>query len=154
MAQQIQAMEKLRELPKINYSDPVEVEARIKQFFKFCEEVEMRPTVELMALAIGVSRKTLWAWEQEGNTRGEIISRAKQCLAALMEQWGITGRVNPAAMCFLMKNHFGYHDDIRIEPVQTNKLDSLPTKEEIVRKLPGKSTDDENDVDLSELLEE
>jgi hypothetical protein len=53
-----------------------------------------------------------------------------------------------------MKNHFGYHDDIRIEPVQTNKLDSLPTKEEIVRKLPGKISDNDNDVDLSELLEE
>ena len=47
MAQQIQAMEKLRELPQINHADSQEVERRIKYFFNFCVENELRPTVEL-----------------------------------------------------------------------------------------------------------
>jgi hypothetical protein len=87
LAEQVRVMEKIRELPKINFSDPVEIEERIKFFFNFCTENDLRPTVELMALSIGVSRVSLWKWEQEGSTRGEIIRGAKQVLAALMEQW-------------------------------------------------------------------
>lgn len=154
MTQQIRVMETMRELPKINFSDPVEIEGRIKQFFNLCSENNLRPTVELMALSIGVSRTALWKWEQEGSTRGEIIRGAKQVLAALMEQWGVSGKINPATMCFLLKNHHGYSDTYQIEPVQTNKLDSLPTREEIVRKLPSSVNDEYNDQDLTGLLED
>lgn len=80
MARQIQAMETLRELPQINYADYQEVEERIKYFFNFCVENELRPTVELMALSVGVSRQALWQWEQEGSARGKVISSAKQTL--------------------------------------------------------------------------
>jgi hypothetical protein len=67
---------------------------------------------------------------------------------------GVSGKINPATLCFLMKNHHGYSDTYQIEPVQSNKLDSLPTKEEIVRKLPGPVNDEDNDPDLLGLLED
>lgn len=162
MAQQIQAMETLRELPQINYADCQEVEERIKYFFNFCVENELRPTVELMALSVGVSRQALWQWEQEGSARGKVISSAKQTLGALMEQWGVCGKINPTTMIFLLKNHHGYKDEISIEPVQhTNSLAALPDKSEILRRLPQKTeilprigNQSENEPDLSELLKE
>lgn len=154
MAAQVRAMEKIRELPKIDYSDPQEIENRIKFFFEFCAENNLRPTVELMALCIGVSRMALWRWEQEGKERGEIISSAKQVLAAMMEQWGVRGKINPAAMCFLMKNHFHYADTYQIEPVQQNNLDSLPSAQDIRRRIPQNIQTDESEPDLLELLEE
>ena len=162
MAQQIQAIEKLRELPQINHADSQEVERRIKYFFNFCVENELRPTVELMALSVGVSRQSLWQWEQEGSARGKVISSAKQTLGALMEQWGVCGKINPTTMIFLLKNHHGYKDEISIEPVQrTNGLAALPDKSEILRRipqkpevLPGIETKADGEPDLSEILDE
>ena len=68
-----------------------------------------------MALCLGTTRVTLWEWQKKGGRRGELITLAKQVLAALLEQWGVTGKINPAALCFMMKNHYGYHDDTKIE---------------------------------------
>lgn len=149
MAAQVRAMEELRELPAIDYKDPRQIEERIKLFFNFCAQNELRPTVELMALSIGVSRVSLWYWEQEGSRRGEVISKAKQLLAALIEQWGVCGKINPSVMIFLQKNHFGYKDNITLEANQTtNSLDALPTAAEVRQRLPQiAKTDTEPDLD-------
>ena len=154
MAMQVLATEELRELPQIIYTSPTELENRIKYYFDWCVKYQMRPSVELMALCIGVSRVSLWKWEQEGGSRGEIIQRAKQVLAALTEQWGITGKMNPAAFCFIMKNHFGYSDDYRLEAVPTNKLNALPTKEEITKRIPTGPIGLKSDPDIDGLLGE
>ncbi len=92
-----------------------EVEERVKYFFQWCVDNDVRPGVELMALSLGTTRQTLWNWQKEGGKRGEIITVAKQMLAALIENWGQTGKINPAALCFLMKNNFGYSDNVQLE---------------------------------------
>lgn len=56
---------------------------------------------------------------------------AKQVLAALLEQWGETGKINPAALCFMMKNHFGYQDNVQIQIEPRNALEATKTPEEI-----------------------
>lgn len=110
-----------------------EVEERVKYFFQWCADNDVRPGVELMALALGTTRQTLWNWQREGGKRGEIITIAKQMLAALIENWGQTGKINPAALCFLMKNNFGYSDNVQVE---VSKQENTPKQsiEEIAAK--------------------
>lgn len=94
-----------------------EVEQRISAFFQWCIDNDVRPGVELMALSLGTTRQTLWNWQKEGGRKGEIITQAKQMIAALTENWGQTGKINPAAFCFIMKNNFGYSDNVTVETI-------------------------------------
>lgn len=133
MSGTVAAIEELRELPKVNSNDPEELENRIQHFFAWCVEKQLRPGVELLALALGTTRQSLWNWEHEGGARGEIIGRAKQVLAALLEQWSLCGKLNPVTSCFLFKNHWNYKDQFSITTAQPN---NIPTKEEIIKSIP------------------
>lgn len=116
MAVMVKKMDELRCM-----SRPVtdsEVEERVKWFFQWCVDNDVRPGVELLALSLGTTRQTLWNWQQEGGRKGDIITQAKQMLAALVECWGQSGKLNPATFCFLMKNHFSYRDSVEVEAVQ------------------------------------
>lgn len=55
-----------------------------------------------------------------------MIDAAKQVIAALTEQWGLTNRLNVAAFCFLMKNNYGYSDSVTIDTVQNQS--NIPTQ--------------------------
>jgi hypothetical protein len=146
MCEMVGSIEKLRELPKCNWNDPDELEARVKYFFEFCIERQLRPGVELLALCIGVSRISLWKWQQAGGAKGEIIDRAKAVIAALLEQWSLQGKLNPTTSIFLLKNHFGYRDEQTLEVTPVNKLEALPTAEQVVKMIP--QDDFEQDVEI------
>ena len=120
MAALITNMEQLRALPVVR--EPNEVKERVRWFFQWCIDGEVRPGVELLALSLGCTRQTLLNWQHEGGVRGEVITAAKQAIAALTEQWGLTGKLNPAAFCFILKNHFNYVDSMVIDtsPNKTN----------------------------------
>ena len=96
----------------------------------------MRPGVENMALACGCSRQNLWQYQRSGSEIGEIITQAKQTLAALMETWSLEGRLNPATSCFLFKNHFGYSDTQRLEIEPQKPLGRTMTVEELRASVP------------------
>lgn len=125
----VQRMEELRGLNRPDTDEAVE--QRVKWFFEWCSTNDVRPGVELLALALGTTRQNLWLWQQRGDRRGQLITMAKQVLAALLEQWGETGKINPAALCFMMKNHFGYQDNVQIQIEPRNALEATKTPEEI-----------------------
>lgn len=125
----VQHMEELRGLNRPDTDEAIE--QRIKWFFEWCSTNDVRPGVELLALALGTTRQNLWLWQQRGDRRGQLITMAKQVLAALLEQWGETGKINPAALCFMMKNHFGYQDNVQIQIEPRKVLEAAKTPEEI-----------------------
>lgn len=125
----VQHMEELRGLNRTDTDEAIE--QRIKWFFEWCSTNDVRPGVELLALALGTTRQNLWLWQQRGDRRGQLITMAKQVLAALLEQWGETGKINPAALCFMMKNHFGYQDNVQIQIEPRKVLEAAKTPEEI-----------------------
>lgn len=130
MSALVMKMDELRNLPFVR--EPDEIRERIRYYFQRCIDNDLRPGVEGLALSLGTTRQTLWNWQQEGGKRGELVTMAKQVLAALLENWGISGKINPAALCFLMKNHYGYSDNISIEVGKENTA-QIPTasREEI-----------------------
>lgn len=74
MSELIIHMEQLRALPAVREAD--EVRERVKWFFQWCADGEVRPGVELLALSLGCTRQTLLNWQHEGSARGEVITAA------------------------------------------------------------------------------
>ena len=155
MSSLVEKMDVLRNLPDFDHRDPVALEERLQTYFDFCIENDLRPTVDGLSLACGVSRVTLWQWQQQGGQRGRLIENSKQLLAALLEQWAVCGRVNPATAIFLQKNHFGYRDCVDLVAVPaTNKLDSLESRDSIIRRLQSTQDLSGNEPSVAGLLEE
>ena len=155
MKEQLLLQQEIYKLPPCNHDDPEELESRIQWYFNWAAENGVRPTYTFLALAIGVTRQALWQWVQSGSRKGKQIERAKVFLEALTESWGLNGKINPAAFCFVMKNNFQWSDTYSLEavPATNNKLDSLPTRQEIAKRMAN--TDPaETEIGLDSLLDE
>lgn len=129
----------LYQLPKIDINSDEEVIERIDYYFNYCFNNDLKPGVEGLAMAIGVSRATLWDWEtgrsraDVSNTRSDIIKKAKQLLALNMENLSQNGKINPVTAIFLMKNHFGYVDKQEVVVTPNQNLDAGQTPDEIAK---------------------
>lgn len=154
MGQQIQLQLSLAKLPPIDYKDPEQVEKRITEYFQWCADHDTRPHLEELALALGVVRQTLWKWRKQGGKRGELIDRAVQLLASLHEAWGLSGKLNPATFCFVMKNHFLWQDTINIEAATTtNTPQPEMTTEQIRAAIEENIPIDTDDVEIFDMGE-
>jgi hypothetical protein len=95
-----------------------EVSERIDQYFLFCEQSKLRPGIEGLCLALNISRKTLFRWNEGydcSEYRSELIQSAKSFISAFIEAALQSGKVSPPSGIFLMKNWCGYKDSISIE---------------------------------------
>ena len=114
-----------------------ELRQRIDDYFSFCQRSSMRPGVETLALAIGVSRQTVFLWCKGVNCdaeRTEIMEDARAVINGFMDQCILSGKINPASGIFLMKNWMGYKDTVSIEEgVQTTEPRRALTAAELPR---------------------
>lgn len=95
-----------------------EVEERINAYFEFCERSSIRPGIESLCLSLHISRTTLFRWNNGqdcSERRKELIQTAKSFIAACLEQYFLSGKINPATGIFLAKNWMGYRDTISLE---------------------------------------
>lgn len=128
--------------PKINLDSDKEVEDRINMYFDYCVKEGLKPVVEGLSLAIGISRKTLWDWEngirrgESSEFRADIIKKAKDYIAFLMSDSALDGKIFPATWIFYAKNYFGMKDTQDINIIPTNPLDRNMTPEEIMKQIP------------------
>lgn len=126
MSAKIAIFNEMRRLPKIQKNDPEGLEKRVDEFFQFCCEKSVKPTVEALALVCGVTRETLCEWQHSGSRNGEIITRAKSVINALMTDWGVEGKLNPVTMIWLQKNNYGYSDSQTVT-IEANTNQAAPT---------------------------
>lgn len=136
--------------PKIDINSDEEVADRIKLYFEYSMENDLKPTIEGLALAIGVSRSTLWDWEtgrrraDVNSSRADIIKKAKDYIAFLMSDGAMNGKINPVTWIFYAKNYFGMSDKQEIEVKAQQPLNEIPLDEiqERVKKIPKNLTVD------------
>ncbi len=114
-------------LTKLNYirdlgkqgipKNAAELEARINDYFEFCKNAEMLPSIESLSLALSISRKTFWTWTQgkRGAEFEEITTRAKQMLCAFLETSMYQNKINAPCAIFALKNIAGWSDTQKIE---------------------------------------
>lgn len=116
-------------LPKIDTSDPAQVEQRINDYFEYCIANDRKPSMIGIANWVGVDATTINSWEREEYrtlTHSPIIKRAK---AIMHEQWVDymqNGKINPASGIFLGKNMFGYKDTQDVVVTPKNPLGDSP----------------------------
>lgn len=134
----------IRQMPKIDSSDPVQVQERIDWYFQHCVESDIKPTVKGFCNALGVAKSTLWEW-RNGNYRSgtheEIICRAYDVLEEMWEHYMQNGKINPMAGVFLGVNNFGYRDvkQVNVAPMAGNQPETIDVTviEEKYAELPG-----------------
>lgn len=115
-------------LPRIDTSDPKQVEERIQWYLNHCATNDMKPTVKGFCNALGITRATLWNWKSgqyRAGTHEEVIVRAYDLLEEMWENYMQNGKINPMAGVFLGVNNFGYRDvkQVNLTPVVENKDD-------------------------------
>lgn len=132
-------------LPDIDLHNVEEVRKRINEYFMLMNDRDMKPTVAGMAMALGMSRRTLWAITHDAPTGSDgymsalpqdvthSIKKAYAIMENMWEQYMVHGKLNPVTGIFLAKNNFGYQD--KQEMVLTpNTNEGMQTPQELERK--------------------
>lgn len=143
-------MESMKNGRPLTYATPEALQGAIDKYFHACDnrtkevlengiistiEAPAVYTVEGLALALGMDRRSLINYDKDARFF-PIIKKAKiRCLAKHTEK-ALDGDVNTTFSIFLYKNNYGYRD--RVE----HKVDVTTVSEE-VRDLEGKLTEDE-----------
>ena len=108
----------IMQLPKIDFRNPVELRARVGEYFALCAEHDMKPGVAAVGLAIGLDRRRLWEIRSGNHVMvsgipqecKDIINEVYDSLEVLWENYMQNGKINPVSGIFLGKNNFGYAD--------------------------------------------
>lgn len=121
---QLQILDEFRRLPPIAKNDVDGLRERLVYYFNACEEFQIFPSVESLALCIGCDRRNLLKWSADNTSQsGKLITRAKELISAAISQGSMSGSIPFVYGIFQQKANFGYRD--KDEPMQ-----ELPTNAE------------------------
>jgi hypothetical protein len=99
-------------------ADDDEAFDRISDMFEDCAENNSVPTVEKLALCLGVDRDTMFDWQKKGTKgvqRAVMIKRAKEIIASIDAEAVLNGKLNTICYLFRAKNYYGMSDNVTIE---------------------------------------
>ena len=115
-----------------------EIAERINNYFRDCAENDELPLVETLALAIGVTRTTLWEWENGGKgsnaVRANMVKKAKEILASIDASLVSHGKIPQVTYIFRAKNFFGMKDQAEVVLSTNNPLDAEGNASQIEQK--------------------
>ena len=106
-------------MPKFDMNDPKQVEKRVYDYFMFCAEQDIKPSLPGMAAALQIDRRRLWEIRENVQGRNtyvtndetrEVLKKATRVLELILVEYSQNGKMNPAIAIFLLKNGFGYSD--------------------------------------------
>lgn len=144
---------KLMKFKPVNRFDPKAVNKRGCEYLGLCAEDGIRPTVEGMALALGMVRVSFLDFCQ-GNIEGEtdfLLQVYKQLYAVLnnvMSETMMEAAIHPVVGIFYSKNNFGYDD--KAEIVVSERVKAQKSAEEARNKyLSDKGNMAEQIIDIS-----
>lgn len=132
-------------LPAIDISDAKQVEDRIEWYFNQCAIDDVKPGVEGMCNALGITRDTLWRWlngKTRAATHSDVLQKAYSILKAVWEASMQSGSINPVSGIFIAKNCFGYKDQTELKVATNGDEATIPQEqlEEKYRDLLGDGT--------------
>lgn len=124
--------------PKCDMSDPQAVADRYDWYIQMCIRENLRPGVAGLASAFGYSRD--WLLQMKNGLVKSVpeasvdtLKRAWLMFEDLMEQYMLTGKINPIPGIFLLKNNHGYKDQTESVIIKKDPYES-GNPEEIARK--------------------
>lgn len=107
-----------------------EMKDRITEYFELCQQAQLNPTVEGLALAVDYDRRSLFDI-QTGKGKlafSDIIKKAKDFIANYDAILAASNKMNSAVYCFRSKNFYGMKDQVQIEAV-SNQTGDMPSQE-------------------------
>ena len=130
-----------------HYRTPEEMQEIITDYFRSCmtevidgdtgEHLGYRWTKRVslgdLAIHLGMPLKSFWEYSKR-DAFSETVKSAKSIVENYYEK-ALQENRNPAGLCFILKNGFGWRDvqDVRVEPV--NPLGEQKTQEEILQEI-------------------
>ena len=131
--------------PEIDTNDADQVAERIDQYHAFCVQHDMKPDMSGLAMALGVTTKTVWAWENgvDSNKPQAVrntLKKGRQMNEILLSQMMLNGKVNPVTGIFLLKNNHAYRDqqDVVITPNNPmEQLDAETARKRLMESMPS-----------------
>lgn len=132
----------LAKQPRCDMSDPEAVADRYDWYVDYCIENGLRPSVASLALAYGYERTHLLKIKDGGvksvpEASANTLKRAWDMLTALMEEYMMTGKINPVPGIFLLKNNHGYKDQTETVVVKKDPYETGDPEEIARRYLAG-----------------
>ncbi len=128
---------RLYKLVKVDMKDAEAIERRIAEYITICTEDDARPTVEGLALALGINRRTLWKYAYSNDFKvsdviRDTLKKAYDFLNVYMVDLMYTNKINSINGIFLMKNNFDYKDksEVVLTPNTQNNKDATELKDE------------------------
>lgn len=101
--------------------------------------VALIPDTEGLALFLGISRSTLFEWQRSRpGEYSDTIKAALNGIAAYKKQLALKGKIPPIVFATDFNNNHSYIQQSKLEIETGRKLDTLPEKAEILRRLPGR----------------
>lgn len=125
---------------KPDMTNPEAVKKRIVDYFEITAKYDLKPSIESLALAFGVSRTQYYYWAHDQRCDGfpgETIDLIKQSYAvinSLMADYMQNGKIHPVAGIFLMKNSYDYVDTRETIVKPADPLKEVSTPEELQQK--------------------
>ena len=114
-----------------------EIEERIDEYFTECIDTQVRPTVECLALSIGVSRISLWNWKcgiKCDAERTAIVQAAYDAIASFDANMAINGQMNPVMYIYRSKNFYDMTDQKEIVVTPNNPMGDVIDADTIAEK--------------------
>lgn len=130
----------VKEIPKIDTSDPVQVQNRIASYFDCCNKNDIAPSPADMARWLKISMEVLRRWrigEARKATHHQIIEIAFTKLEADLVNRVQVGAISPPSGIFLLKNWFNYKDVQDVVVTPKNPLGDLQNPEELRKRIEG-----------------
>lgn len=124
-----------------NVAEFVEVVEKYIDYIKgqALDGVRLIPDIEGFCCFAGISRDTLNDWERtRPGEYSDTIKRFKTGIAAYKKQLALNGKIPPIVFATDFNNNHGYIQQHTLEVQATRKLDELPEKADILRRLPTK----------------
>lgn len=108
---------------------PQEMEDRITEYFSLCQQAQLNPTVEGLALAVNYDRRSLFEIGKGTFNQPfmDIVKEAKDFIAGYDAILAASNKMNSAVYCFRSKNFYGMKDQVQIEAV-SNQSGDIPNQ--------------------------
>lgn len=136
----LQANLRVYGLPPIKITDPPSVKARIVEYFQIYADLDLKPTVAGLAMALGIDRRRLWEMKNGVEVFGvtpettDDVKRAYMILENMWESYMNSGKINPVSGIFLGKNHFGYQDKMEYVVTPNTQNESQYSEEDLMKR--------------------
>lgn len=130
----------------IKWKSPKELQDKIKEFYKWCEENDKRVTVSRLAWYLGTNRRTLlnyenadefgWLKNLDDKTRKEYVHTIKKAKAFIESEYEelLYQKGSNTGAIFTLKNNYGWVDKQEIVNTDKKSTEDM-TEEEINRRL-------------------